>query len=172
MRSQPTDSLLKPMMLRSDNLFAEQCLLMASQQLLGKMSTQAIIDTLLKSSLKDLPQSPRWVDGSGLSRYNQFTPKDFIWLLGKMEKEFDPQRVRQLLPGANQGTLTGYYKDLPGAIYAKTGTLSGHVALSGYIRTKKGRNLLFSVLVDNHNTSATLVRRSVEAFLSRIYHTW
>jgi D-alanyl-D-alanine carboxypeptidase/D-alanyl-D-alanine-endopeptidase (penicillin-binding protein 4) len=34
-RSQPTDSLLKPMMHRSDNFFAEQSLLMVSNERLG-----------------------------------------------------------------------------------------------------------------------------------------
>src|SRR5690242_11570525 len=45
--SQPTDSLLKPMMHRSDNFFAEQTLLMVSNERLGVMSDEKIIDTLL-----------------------------------------------------------------------------------------------------------------------------
>ena len=68
--SQPSDSLFKPMMHRSDNFFAEQTLLMASNEHLGYMNDEKIIDTLLKADLKDVPQKPKWVDGSGLSRYN------------------------------------------------------------------------------------------------------
>ena len=63
--SQPTDSMLKPLMHRSDNFFAEQTLLMVSNKLLGVMSDEMIIDTLLKTDFKDLPQKPYWVDGSG-----------------------------------------------------------------------------------------------------------
>ena len=66
----PTDSLLKIMMRRSDNFFAEQVLLMGAQQLLGKMDDAAFIDSLLKNDFAGLPQKMRWVDGSGLSRYN------------------------------------------------------------------------------------------------------
>ncbi|HYH15527.1 MAG TPA: D-alanyl-D-alanine carboxypeptidase, partial [Flavisolibacter sp.] len=44
--SQPTDSLLKPMMHRSDNFFAEQSLLMAGNEFLGVMSDNKIIDTI------------------------------------------------------------------------------------------------------------------------------
>ncbi|KIC94749.1 D-alanyl-D-alanine carboxypeptidase/D-alanyl-D-alanine-endopeptidase [Flavihumibacter solisilvae] len=167
--SQPLDQVLRLMMHRSDNLFAEQCLLMTSQHLLGAMNTEEIIDTLLRSDLKGIPQQPKWVDGSGLSRYNQFTPNDFVWLLLRMEQEFGRNRIDSILAGANEGTLAGYYKEMNGDIHAKTGTLSGHVALSGYLTTKSGKHLIFSVQVNNHNTSATLVRRSVEAFLKKVH---
>ncbi|MEK7224622.1 MAG: D-alanyl-D-alanine carboxypeptidase, partial [Bacteroidota bacterium] len=50
--SQPTDSLLKPMMHRSDNFFAEQSLLMVSNEMLGVMNDEKIIDTLLKTDFK------------------------------------------------------------------------------------------------------------------------
>jgi D-alanyl-D-alanine carboxypeptidase/D-alanyl-D-alanine-endopeptidase (penicillin-binding protein 4) len=63
--SQPTDSLLKIMMHRSDNFFAEQTLLMVSNEKLGFMSDARIIDTLLKTDFAGLPQKPKWVDGSG-----------------------------------------------------------------------------------------------------------
>lgn len=167
--SQPTDSLLKAMMFRSDNFFAEQVLLMTSQQLMGYMDTGKMIDTLLKTELKELPHTPKWVDGSGLSRYNLFTPEDFIWILEKMEKEFNKDRLRSILPGSDQGTLANYYTEMPGAIHAKTGTLSSHVALSGYLTTRKGKSLLFSILVNNHQTNATKVRRSVESFLQKVW---
>lgn len=166
--SQPTDSLLKPMMHRSDNFFAEQSLLMVSQSKLGEMSDAHIIDTLLKTDLSDLPQKPHWVDGSGLSRYNLFTPNDFVTLLNKMRHEFGMTRLQLILPTGGRGTLSGLYKQDSNYIFAKTGTLSGVVALSGYLYTKKNRLLIFSVLVNNHTGSAAAIRRRVEAFLTGI----
>ncbi|MDB5253682.1 MAG: hypothetical protein JWP27_2851 [Flaviaesturariibacter sp.] len=166
--SQPTDSMLKPMMHRSDNFFAEQSLLMVANERLGVMSQERIIDTLLKTDLADLPQKPRWVDGSGLSRYNLFTPRDFVAILQKMEREFGVARVRTILATGNEGTLTNYYKAAAGRFYGKTGTLSGVVALSGYLQTNSGRHLIVSVLVNNHQASAAAVRRAVEAFLEGI----
>ncbi|MGO8056226.1 hypothetical protein, partial [Rhizobium leguminosarum] len=62
--SQKTDSVLKPMMHRSDNFFAEQLLLMVANERFGVLNEDKIIDTLLKSDLKDLPQKPAWADGS------------------------------------------------------------------------------------------------------------
>ena len=166
--SQPTDSLLKPMMHRSDNFFAEQSLLMVSNEMLGVMNDEKIIDSLLKTDLKDLPQKPRWVDGSGLSRYNLFTPQDFVFIFNKMKNEFGMERIKTIFPTGNEGTLNNYYLPESGYIFAKTGTLSGVVSLSGFLYTKKNKLLIFSVLVNNHNASATSVRRAVEKFVERV----
>jgi serine-type D-Ala-D-Ala carboxypeptidase/endopeptidase (penicillin-binding protein 4) len=167
--SQPTDSMQRPMMHRSDNFFAEQSLLMVSNQMLGYMSDEAVIDTLLKSDLAALPDKPRWVDGSGLSRYNLFTPADYVWLLSQMHSEFPMQRLQDILPTGNDGTLTNYYPSLQGKLFAKTGTLSGVVSLSGYLYAKSGKLLLFSILVNNHNGSGTAVRRAVEKYLVEVW---
>ena len=166
--SQPTDSLFKPMMHNSDNFFAEQTLLMASNEHLGYMSDVDMIDTLLKNDLKDVPQKPKWVDGSGLSRYNLFTPKDFVYILDKIKNEFSVARIENILPTGGTGTLSDYYKKDSSFIYAKTGTLSNNCALSGYLITKKNKQLIFSVLVNNYQTPAAPVRRAVEKLLQSI----
>ncbi|HSU27576.1 MAG TPA: D-alanyl-D-alanine carboxypeptidase [Chitinophagaceae bacterium] len=170
--SQATDSLLKPMMHRSDNFFAEQSLLMVSNEKLGFMSDEKIIDTLLKTDFKDLPQKPRWVDGSGLSRYNLFSPQDFVTILNKMKNEFGMERIKTILATGGEGTISSYYKADSGYIYAKTGTLSGVVALSGFLYTKKNKLLIFSALVNNHTGSATDVRRAVEKFIEGIRNNY
>jgi serine-type D-Ala-D-Ala carboxypeptidase/endopeptidase (penicillin-binding protein 4) len=105
------------------------------------------------------------VDGSGLSRYNLFTPKDFIYILHKMKNEFGWERLKNILPTGGTGTLSSYYKKETGFIYAKTGTLSNNCALSGYLLTKKGKFLIFSVLANGYITGATPVRKAVEQFL-------
>jgi D-alanyl-D-alanine carboxypeptidase/D-alanyl-D-alanine-endopeptidase (penicillin-binding protein 4) len=170
--SQPLDSMLKYMMHRSDNFYAEQTLLMVSNELLGYMKDAAVIDTLLKTDLKDLPQRPSWVDGSGLSRFNLFTPQDFITLLLKIKNTFGLNRIRNILPAGNTGTLEGLYIPIGNNIAAKTGTLSGQVALSGYLVCKSGKLLVFSVLVNNHHTRAQAVRKAVEQFISALWEKY
>jgi len=167
-KTQPCDSLFKPMMHRSDNFFAEQTLLMVSNQLLGTMSDEKIIDTLLKTDFKDLPQKPNWADGSGLSRFNLFTPQDFVWILNKMQREFSWQRITTIFPTGNHGTLTNYYTTDSSFIYAKTGSLTGVIALSGYLTTRKNKSLIFSLLVNNHQTTGRTVRQSIEKFIQYI----
>jgi len=159
--SQPTDSLLKIMMHRSDNFYAEQSLLMVSNEQLNVMKDEKIIDTLLKTDFKNMPQRPRWVDGSGLSRYNNFTPQDFVFVLDKMRKEFSWNRITTIFP-------TGVRPDITGKIYAKSGSMSNVTCLSGYLITNKGKTLIFSVLVNNHMSTATLVRKKIDSFLSSL----
>jgi D-alanyl-D-alanine carboxypeptidase/D-alanyl-D-alanine-endopeptidase (penicillin-binding protein 4) len=166
--SQPLDSMLKPMMHRSDNFFAEQSLLMAGNKLFGFMNDEKIIDTLLKSDFKNLPQKPGWADGSGLSRYNSFTPLDFVYILNKMKNEFGMNRIKVIFPTGGTGTIANYYKADSGYIFAKTGTLSDVVSLSGFLYTKKNKLLIFSVLVNSHQSAPNLIRKSVEKFLQGI----
>lgn len=165
----PTDSLLKIMMLRSDNFYADQILLMASEQLLGRMDDAALIDTATKLIFSNLPQRMRWTDGSGLSRYNLNTPENYVAVLLQMQNKFGEERVKNIFEKGGEGTIAAYYKNFPGTIYAKTGTLGGQVALSGFIYTPKKQKLYFSVLVSNHmSKSSAQVRRAVETYLTSV----
>jgi D-alanyl-D-alanine carboxypeptidase/D-alanyl-D-alanine-endopeptidase (penicillin-binding protein 4) len=166
--SQPTDSLLKPMMHRSDNFFAEQSLLMVSQKILGYLNDRKVIDTLLKTDYSQMPQKPDWVDGSGLSRYDLFSPKDFIFILNKMKNDFGMERIKNILPTGGTGTISSYYIKDSGYIFVKTGTLNGVVALSGFLYTKKSKLLIFSILVNNHRGSATSIRKGIEKFIQYV----
>ena len=164
-----TDSLLKIMMLRSDNFYADQIVLMASEQLFGKMDDAALLDSAKKLFFADLPQRMRWADGSGLSRYNLNTPENYIAILQQMQAKFGEARVKNIFEKGGEGTIAAYYKNFPGTMYAKTGTLGGQVALSGFIYTPKQQKLYFSVLVANHmSPSSTQVRRAVEAYLTKV----
>ena len=165
----PTDSLLKIMMRRSDNFFAEQILLMGSQQLLGRMDDAAFIDTVLATDFFGLPQKMRWADGSGLSRYNLNTPENYVAILKKMQDEFGQNRVTNIFETGGEGTLSAYYKSFPGELHAKTGSLGGQIALSGFIYTHKKQKLYFSILVSNHMSPTSAgVRKAVEAYLKSV----
>lgn len=166
--TQPLDTMLSVMMHRSDNFFAEQSLLMVSNKLLGEMDDRKIISKLLQTDLISMPQTPSWVDGSGLSRYNLVSPKDFVQLLTMMKDTFGLDRLKAILPTGGTGTLSSLYLDDEGYIFAKTGTLNGVVALSGYLITRKNRLLIFSVLVNNHRSSAAEIRKGIERFLKEI----
>jgi serine-type D-Ala-D-Ala carboxypeptidase/endopeptidase (penicillin-binding protein 4) len=171
--SRPADSLFRPMMLYSDNFFAEQILMMISHRLTGVMNEEKLIEYLLENDWSDIPGKPRWVDGSGLSRYNLFSPRSFVWLLEKLIDEFGIERISHLLPTGGEGTLADFYMEERGRIFAKTGTLGGNaVSLSGFLITEKGRTLLFSVLVNNHNRDSAEVRTAVQEFLREIIYRY
>jgi D-alanyl-D-alanine carboxypeptidase/D-alanyl-D-alanine-endopeptidase (penicillin-binding protein 4) len=166
--SQPTDSLLKIMMHRSDNFYADMCLQMVSQQVLKKMDEDAIIAEVLKRDLSGLPQQPRWVDGSGLSRYNQFSPADMLHILNKLREEQSWERIKTIFPKNGTGTLRAYKNRKDEFIYAKTGSLSGVLCLSGYVLSKKGKWYTFSIMVNNHHGIPAVIRKRMEAFLEKL----
>lgn len=168
LRSVPVDSLFAPMMQHSDNFFAEQTLLMASDKKLGKMHAQEMIDSLLSNELHDLPDRPEWVDGSGLSRYNLFTPRSMVYLLGKLQAEFGLERLKRILPTGGSGTLKHYYLPIKDRVYAKTGSVSNHFSLSGYLYTQTNRLLFFSVMTGSFPGKLSAARRAVEQFVTAL----
>jgi D-alanyl-D-alanine carboxypeptidase/D-alanyl-D-alanine-endopeptidase (penicillin-binding protein 4) len=166
--TQPLDSMLRPMMHRSDNFFAEQTLLMSGYALLGTLNDRAAAERILQTDLKGMPHPPRWADGSGLSRYNLFTPMDFVWVLDKMRQDFGLGRIQALFPTTGKGTLSTFLADRPGKVYAKTGTLTGVAALSGFVQTASGRWLIFSLMINNHRQSARAIRQQAERILRTV----
>lgn len=168
LKTQATDSVLKIMMYRSDNFYAEHLLQLIGNDTMQAATTNEIINTLQNNLFADLPDTPRWEDGSGLSRYNLVSPRDFVWILTQMKNEFGKQRVEAIFPSGNEGSLTGYFAKYKGKIFAKTGTLSNNISLSGFITTKKGKELVFSILINNHRSSIKNIRKTVERFLTEI----
>jgi D-alanyl-D-alanine carboxypeptidase/D-alanyl-D-alanine-endopeptidase (penicillin-binding protein 4) len=165
--SRPVDSMLKPMMHRSDNFFAEQTLLMVGHKLAGVMNSGVAAEVVTRELLAGMPHKAKWVDGSGLSRFNLFTPADLVWVLDKMKKEFAWERITEVFPTGGKGTLRSYVAD-SGRLYAKTGTLSGVIALSGYVITKKNKTLIFSIMINNHQQPTAVLRNKMAGFLREI----
>ncbi|HUQ66625.1 MAG TPA: D-alanyl-D-alanine carboxypeptidase [Flavitalea sp.] len=162
--SQPADSVLRLMMQNSDNFFAEQLLLMVAEERTGILNDQVIIDTVTRYMKNKIT----WVDGSGLSRYNLFTPDAFVELLDSMRTEFGMERVKEIFATGDSGTLKGYYVSDSGKIYAKTGSMGGVLALSGYIYGKNNRLLIFSVMINNYTGLNRDGRRAIERFIKKL----
>ena len=169
-----SDTLYKHMLQESDNLFAEQILLMASGLESDTLSTEAIIQKTKTSLFRNQPDELVWEDGSGLSRYNMFTPRTITNLLSKLHKELGEERLFELLPaGGISGTLKDWYKgENEPYIYAKSGSLRNTYALSGYLKTKKGKILIFSLIVNHYEYSSDQVKESIETLLSKIRTTY
>lgn len=168
LRSRPVDSMLKPMMYRSDNFFAEQSLLMVGYKLTGSFNNDSTIKFLLSNDFRDMPQKPGWVDGSGLSRYNLFSPNDMVWVLEQLKKEQPWSRITGVFATGGKGTLGREYQADSARIYAKTGSLSGVGALSGYLITRSGKTLIFSVMFNNNRGPNTPIRHRVHEFLKEL----
>ena len=161
------DEIYKPMMQESDNFMAEQILLACSNEVFDTMNTRKIIRFFTQEYLKDSPDRPLWRDGSGLSRYNLFTPQIMIFLLEKIQNKIPEERIFKIFPaGKKEGTIKDWYAPY---VHAKSGTLSNKHCLSGYLTTRKGKTLLFSFMHNNYITSSTPLKEEMQKVLHFIH---
>ena len=173
----PADTAYKKMLQPSDNFIAEQLLLATAAELEKPLDSEIVIDKMKETHLSDMPDEPQWVDGSGLSRYNMFTPRSMIWLLQKIDAEFESdQKLFELLAaGGESGTIRNWYAARDGGgpyVFAKTGTLSNNHCLSGFVITETGRKLLFSFMNNHYVTSSSVVKEEMEKILWFIHKNY
>ena len=167
------DSLYKVMMQASDNFIAEQLLLVCAGVLSDTLKPEIAIRHMKRNQLSNLADSPVWVDGSGLSRYNLFTPRSIVSLWEMIYGQVNRERLFQLLAvGGKSGTLRSSYVNDPPYIYGKTGTLSNNHSLSGFLITRKGEVLIFSYMSSNFTVPVSEVRKEMERILKLIHEKY
>lgn len=171
--SVPGDSLYKVMMQESDNFIAEQLLLVCAGVLSDTLRTDIAIREVKKRFLTDLPDEPVWVDGSGLSRMNLFTPRSIVRLWEKTSELLPRERLFAFLAvGGVNGTLRNNYRGEKPYVFGKTGSLRNNHMLSGFLVTRKGRTLVFSWMNNNFTASSGAIRGRMEEILKFIYETY
>lgn len=164
--SVPADSIYKQILIESDNFLAEQLLLVISSQLGDTLSSKKTINFITEKKLPELQDQINWVDGSGLSRYNQITPNAIVAVLEKIYDEIPKENLFAYLPkSGSKGTLKTSFPQLKGRIHAKTGSMSHVYNLSGFLETKSGKMLLFSFMNNNFNVSIRELKAEMEKVL-------
>ena len=155
--------ILKEMMEESDNFLAEQLLFMVSDRLFQTLDTERAIEYMVKTYLNDLPDQPKWVDGSGLSRHNLFTPRSMVTLFEKLYRLLPEAELNEYLAiGGKTGTLKNSFQAAEPYIFAKTGSMSNNYSLVGLVKTKSGKNYAFAFMNTNFPYPASTVRKEVE----------
>lgn len=165
-----TNRVLEELMEDSDNLVGEQLLLNISYEQFGVFDIKRTIAYITKEYLSDAPDKLVWRDGSGLSRYNLFTPRTMIYILEKMHTEFGEEHLFDMMAvGGVSGTIKKWYAgEGEPYVYAKTGTMSNKHCLSGYIKTKSGKTLIFSFMHNNYIGSSNPLKVEMQKVLERI----
>jgi len=92
-------------------------------------------------------------DGSGLSRQNRVSAAVLAQLLNHMLRDHEHGEfyLDSLAVSGISGSLSRRLRDQTGRVFAKTGTINGVSALSGYVFAENGRVAAFSIL---HNGPA------------------
>ncbi len=161
LRSAPVASLVADMLTRSDNLAAELLLKEIGVRRRGVGSTAAGVDAAAEA-LRELGLSLRGTaaDGSGLSRHDRRSPREWRELLQAAVTQPWGRSFMAGLPLAGRtGTLAGRFQGTPleGTLRAKTGRILEGRALSGYLSTAGGRGAVFSVVVNDTTPSSPVV---------------
>ena len=98
------------------------------------------------------------VDGSGMSREDRFTPRTVTLLLRHMYLHPWGAEFVQSLPSSGELEASLHRRmTVPpyrGNVFAKTGTIEGVSALSGYARAASGKVYAFSVLLNRSRNVA------------------
>jgi len=156
----------------SQNLHAELIL-----RLLGKLEgtngsfaqgTRVVRQFLLNAGIAD--SDFFFYDGSGVSRDDRIAPRALTQLLVYGARQPWGTEWRATFPVAGvDGTLDERFHTSPlkARMWAKTGTHDEDNALSGYLTTKSGKTLAFSILVNGHRpgskTEVQAIDRIAEA---------
>ncbi len=163
------DTLLKRMMQESDNFIAEQLLMQCAFYMRGTFETDSAIAVAQQMIMGGVPDPLQWVDGSGLSRYNLFTPRSIVWVLGQLQQLQSMDYLTEIFPaGGQSGTIAEWYASDPPFIYAKTGSLYNQHCLSGFLRADSGKWLIFSFMHNNFTGESAEIKREMERILLRI----
>jgi len=133
---------LKVMLTNSQNLYAE-CLF----KRLGEGSFASGAEALAAALRSiEVPTAGLIVhDGSGLSKENRVAARTIYGVLQAMRDE--PLFI-DALAEAGDGTLRKRYRDLGERLHAKTGTIKGVSALSGYVTGRDGGRYVFTILAN------------------------
>jgi D-alanyl-D-alanine carboxypeptidase/D-alanyl-D-alanine-endopeptidase (penicillin-binding protein 4) len=167
----PVDTVYKRLMHQSDNFIAEQLLLMCAAVKLDTLNQGNLIQWATQNLFNDLPQAIKWVDGSGLSRYNLNTPRNQTEILRRLWLEQPKDRLWSLFPaGGQSGTIENWYQGDQNKpyVFAKTGTMSGVHCLSGYLVTNTGKTLIFSFMHNNFVGSNRAWKTEMQQILEQI----
>jgi D-alanyl-D-alanine carboxypeptidase/D-alanyl-D-alanine-endopeptidase (penicillin-binding protein 4) len=155
----------------SENFYAEM-LVKALGARFGSGGTTAAGVAVARAQLASFGIHPKMVDGSGLSRVDKTTAREVVRLLERMDSQDAAATWETSLPVAGRsGTLRARMRGTAaaGRCAAKTGTLIGVSALSGYCTTTGGVRVAFS-FIENRvcNSCAKKVEDRMVSAIARL----
>ena len=174
--SPPLSDILKSMNKTSDNWIAELLFKTIGAEVMGEPGTwqkgrDAVSEFLVEIMTE--PPAHRFVDGSGLSRYNLLNAELLTRLLVSMHHDFKlmPEFLASLPIAGVDGTLRNRMQGMSGekVLRAKTGTLSGVSALAGYTTTADDEVVAFGILISHYvgpSTPARSIQDQIGGYLT------
>ena len=157
----------------SQNLHAEILLRLLGRERGNAGTVEGGLEVLRQFLTQSGVASDQYVffDGSGLSRQNLVTPHAIVQLLRYASLQPWGAAYKASFPVAGvDGSLAERLTAprLQKRVMAKTGSLSGVRALSGYATTDSGQTVVFSILSNNLNLPAKRVTDTIDGIVEAI----
>lgn len=172
-KSPPLREIIKILMKRSQNLYAETMVRIMGLLEKGEGSfyegREVVFERLEEMGIDKGTLS--YADGSGLTRYNFVSPEEIVKILEYMYRTEYKDLWQDIQPLAGvDGTLRNRMIGTlaAGNVKAKTGTISNVRGLSGYVTTMEGEELVFSFLVNGHLLSSRDTEKITDSVLEII----
>lgn len=155
----------------SINLHAETLLRAVALKKTGLGTIKAGAETNLKfvASLGISTTGLHIADGSGLSRLNGVTPRQFAYILkGYHNSEHRDAFVKSLPIAGKTGTLKYIAGGTPaaGRIRAKSGTLERTKCYVGYVDANSGKTYSFAIMVNNFTGDYYPIKKGIEKIMT------
>lgn len=114
-------------------------------------------------------------DGSGLSPKDALSSKclaSLLYIMKKKGRYFD-HFYNSLPEAGSEGTLKNYFRDsvFKSVLRAKSGTMTRVKSYAGYVTTRSGKELAFSIIVNNFTGSSAEITKRIEALLKEVILT-
>jgi serine-type D-Ala-D-Ala carboxypeptidase/endopeptidase (penicillin-binding protein 4) len=160
----------------SQNWIAEQVLrtLGAERRGTGSWNAGIAVETKFLYDVVGIDSAAvRPSDGSGMSNYNLVTPHAVVQLFEYARTApWAPVFRAALAKPGQPGTLSTRLRNLEGRLEGKTGTLNSVNALSGYVRTVDGRELIFSMIGNASGLGGAPVTTAMDKLVNALAEGW
>ena len=153
------EKLYQAILKKSDNLISESLLANVGYTYTDTISVDNGINKTLEKLRPEIQNGIEWFDGSGLSRYNMAQPKAIIYILNEIYNHWGLERIKEIFPN-------NYIIDEKEEfVWGKTGTLRNNHNYSGFIKNKRGKYYIFSIMINHFNSDVSDVKQSIVDFL-------
>ena len=140
----------------SDNLVSESLAANISLRYNDTIS----VEKGLKKTLDNLNDNKvQLYDGSGLSRYNLIQPSSIVSSLEKINYYYDFEKIKEIFPSNYIITDTEAF------VWGKTGTLKNNHNYSGYLTTDRGKQYVFSIMINHFTEDLDKIKSAIVDFL-------
>lgn len=172
-RSPPLPQAIGPVLMNSQNWFAELLVKTLGKEVRGEGSWSAglAVEREFLTRVVGIDSADFVLrDGSGLSARNLVTPHALVRLLDYVRRTPRQAMVRAALPlsGEPDGSLRSRLTDLRGRVAAKTGYIGGVDSLCGFVTMPDGREIIFCIIANETGQPSARMKAGIDDIVRAI----